>query len=134
MSRQPKHPTLIEIHRAFAPIDSALHQLQRGEVLEARDSDTWVPVLRDEHDDLRPIIPNLQAWAGAWDALASAFALPLDNQPLRDLADQLAGEHIQIHTLRAAQELVHLQRQHYRRLPPYRVRQIVQTYQEGIQQ
>lgn len=125
--RRIKRPTLIDIFKAFNPVDAMLARLADGWIHE----ENGVAVFYDdEHSDWFEICPALRGWIALWARLDAHYHLGINLEPMRILVAQLAdGSDVFPELVSECQAVVDRCRRAYRGMDMHVVGSMVKTQQ-----
>lgn len=127
---KPRTPTIFEVRSAFVLIDQMFDDLKTGCLEFASiDGGAEFAVFTDIDGDRQPVVPSLDAWIKCWDSLSKEFGFDLYQKPLVDLMHALEGANPKItpEQVARASAVVHQQRQAYRKLDVYKVKDVSNT-------
>ncbi|WP_137010107.1 hypothetical protein [Aquitalea aquatilis] len=127
----PNRPSLVEVHRCFAPIDHMLDCLDAGEIYVIDD----VVVFKDFEDSTwYALVPAMLGWCELWQRLALHYRLDIDTGPVRVLMGKLErAEYLAKEEIAAGRAVVDLTRRAYMGMDVYEVKSFVRTQQLKIQ-
>lgn len=83
--RYPISASVIDMIKAFAPVDRLLHDLYADQISYAG----LTPVMRDYDNEYAEIVPSLAGWTSTIERMARRLDIPLDLSLLRRLGNRL---------------------------------------------
>jgi len=120
------HPTLADMARAFAPVDTPLAQLAKGYV--AADGETGAPVTRNIDGRWIDLAPGLEGLAIAWRRVLAHYRVEIDVAPLDRLAGALArGELIAPELVAECQAAVVALKRAFRKMDVHQAKSLCNT-------
>lgn len=119
----PSDVSVIDMFKAFLPMDRLLESIEQGELYH----DNLGPIMRD-YDGWCDVAPAIQGWCDCWERIARYMSKHLDLGPLRRMANRLtAGILLEISDLEKARTVVEKCRQLYFACPiPVRKRAVME--------
>lgn len=127
---RPRKPTILEVRTAFILIDQMFDDLKTGSLEFASiDGGAEFAVFTDIDGDRQPIVPSLDAWIKCWKGMGKEMGFEVDQADLRALVTRLEGADPQVtqEQIAAARAVVDMQRQIYRCLDVYQVKDVSNT-------
>lgn len=127
---KPRKPTIFEVRSAFILIDQMFDDLKTGNLEFASiDGGAEFAVFTDIDGDRQPIVPSLDAWIKCWEGMGKEMGFEVDQADLRALVTRLEGADPQVtqEQIAAARAVVDMQRQIYRCLDVYQVKDVSNT-------
>ncbi|MGL4265169.1 MAG: hypothetical protein ACRCTX_26395 [Afipia sp.] len=119
-------PTLADMARAFAPVDTPLAQLAKGYV--ATDGETGEAVTQNIGGRWIALAPALEGLAMAWRRLLAHYRVEIDVEPLDRLSGALArGEVIPQALVAECQTVVVALKRAFRKMDVHEVKSICNT-------
>lgn len=126
-------PTIFEVREAFSPLDRMIEALEAGELSVAVIDGKDQVYITNDNGDQYPIIPALSGWISCWDRFTWVFGLKLDQDPLRVIVRKLESDVLlSIADVAAARQCIEAQRQAYRKMDVYKIRDAANTEQIAI--
>ena len=124
-------PTLADMARAFAPVDTPLAQLAKGYV--SADDETGEAVTQNIGGRWIALAPALEGLAMAWRRVLAHYRVEIDVEPLDRLSGALArGEEIPQALVAECQATVTALKRAYRRMDVHKVKSLCNTVSIGI--
>lgn len=127
---KPRKPTIFEVRSAFILIDQMFDDLKTGNLEFASiDGGAEFAVFTDIDGDHQPVVPSLDVWIRCWEGMAEGMGFEVDQADLRALVTRLEGADPQVtqEQIAAARAVVDMQRQIYRCLDVYQVKDVSNT-------
>ena len=126
-------PTIFEVREAFNPLDRMIEALEAGEMSVATIDGKEQVYFTIDTGDQYPIIRAISGWISCWDRFTRVFGLTIDQNPLRVIVRKLESDVLlSIADVAAAKQCIEAQRQAYRKLDVYKIRDAANTEQIAI--
>lgn len=126
-------PTIFEVRAAFNPLDRMISALESGELAVGIIDGREEIYFEDDMLDRYPIIPVLDGWISCWERFIRVFGLTLDLEPLRVIMRKIGSDDLLTPAeVESAKQCIEAQRQAYRKMDVYKIRDAANTEQIAI--
>lgn len=131
--QKPVRPTIFEVRAAFNPLDNLIAALESGEITAGTIDGKEELYFTADNGDQFPVSGVLTGWIRCWDRLIRMYHLKIDQAPLRVIDEKLNSDiKLTPEEVAAAKECINLQRNAYRMMDVYQIREAANAEQIAL--